>query len=88
MGGEQKNPTYQDVIYRNTGHLETVKVKYDSSKVSYETLARNFFEIHNPFQENGQGPDIGGQYLSAIFINSESERNIIEKLIFILNEKK
>lgn len=87
MGGKQENPTYQDVIYRNTGHLETVRVEYDSSKVSYETLARKFFEIHDPFQINGQGPDIGEQYISAIFINSKLERAIIEKLILILNDK-
>jgi len=59
MGGNMRNPSYKDVIYKNTGHLETVEVVYDPAKVSYETLAKTFFEIHDPTQTNGQGPDIG-----------------------------
>jgi len=87
MGGTQKNPAYYDVIRKNTGHLETVEVVYDSSKVSYETLAKAFFEIHDPTQTNGQGPDIGSQYLSAIFVSNEKEKKTIIKLIHILEKK-
>lgn len=81
MGGHVKNPTYYDVVYSNTGHFETVEVIYDRSKISYEEIAKTFFEIHDPTQINGQGPDIGAQYLSAVFVNSEEEKNIIVKLI-------
>ncbi|RZN69997.1 MAG: bifunctional methionine sulfoxide reductase B/A protein [Candidatus Methanolliviera hydrocarbonicum] len=87
MGGTQENPSYQDVCYKNTGHLEVVEVTYNPSKVSYETLAKLFFEIHDPEQANGQGPDIGEQYTSAIFYNNDSEKEIAEKLIEILETK-
>ena len=87
MGGSVKNPSYYDVIRKNTGHLETVEVIYDATKVSYETLAKAFFEIHDPTQTNGQGPDIGTQYLSAIFVDNDEERKTVEKLIKILEEK-
>ena len=87
MGGHKENPTYQDVCYTNTGHLEVVEVTYDPEKIDYETLAKHFFEIHNPTQTNGQGPDIGEQYLSAVFYNDEEEKKIVEKLIAILESK-
>ena len=87
MGGTQKNPAYYDVVRKNTGHLETVEVIYDSTVVNYETLAKAFFEIHDPTQTNGQGPDIGSQYLSAIFVSNEEERKIVKKLIHILEKK-
>ncbi len=87
MGGKQKNPSYYDVVRNNTGHLETVEVVYDSKIVSYETLAKAFFEIHDPTQTNGQGPDIGSQYLSAVFVKNEKERKTIQKLIEILEAK-
>ncbi len=81
MGGHVKNPSYYEVVRSDTGHLETVEVIYDKNKISYEELAKTFFEIHDPTQTNGQGPDIGKQYLSAIFITSEEERKIVTKLI-------
>jgi len=87
MGGHVKNPGYYDVIRKKTGHLETVEVLYDPSKVSYETLAKTFFEIHDPTQKNGQGPDIGSQYLSAVFVNNAQEKKTVNKLIHILEGK-
>jgi len=87
MGGHKPNPTYQDVCYTDTGHLEVVEVTYDPTKVDFETLAKLFFEIHDPTQANGQGPDIGSQYLSAIFYNDEKEKETAQKLIGILKEK-
>lgn len=87
MGGHVKNPGYYDVIKHKTGHLETVEVIYDPSRVSYEALAKMFFEIHDPTQTDGQGPDIGNQYLSAIFVSNNEERNAVNKLIKILEDK-
>ena len=87
MGGRKLNPTYEEVKTGRTGHLETVEVTYDPQMVSYEELARFFFEIHDPTQEDGQGPDIGDQYKSAIFYNDEEEKKIAEKLIKILKDK-
>ena len=87
MGGHKKNPSYQDVSYTDTGHVETVEVVYDPTKISYETIAKNFFEIHDFTQRNGQGPDIGSQYLSVIFYSDETERRTAQKLIGILSQK-
>jgi len=87
MGGTLKNPSYRDVVKGDTGHLEIVKVTYDSTKVSYESLAKLFFEIHDPTQTNGQGPDIGSQYLSAVFTSTDKEQKTINKLIDILQTK-
>jgi len=87
MGGDTPNPTYQDVCSKTTGHLEVVEVSYDTSKVDFETLARLFFEIHDPTQTNGQGPDIGPQYLSAIFYTNEKQKQIAQKLIDTLKSK-
>jgi len=87
MGGHTKDPSYQDVSYTDTGHVETVEVVYDPKKISYETLARNFFEIHDFTQSNGQGPDIGSQYLSVIFYSDVDENRVAHRLIDILSEK-
>ncbi len=87
MGGSLQNPNYQDVKTGKTGHYETVEVTYDPEKVSYEELAKLFFEIHDPTQPDGQGPDIGEQYKSVIFYNDEEEKKIAEKLIGILRTK-
>lgn len=86
-GGQVENPSYQEVCRGNTGHLECCEVIYNPNHLSFETLCKLFFETHDFSQTNGQGPDIGPQYLSAIFVNSESERNIAEKLIIQLKEK-
>ena len=87
MGGHIENPSYQMVCTGFSGHLEVVEVTYDETIVSFETLAKLFFEIHNFTQTNGQGPDIGSQYLSAIFYVDDEQKNISEKLIKELSEK-
>lgn len=81
MGGKIKNPTYAQVLSHSTGHLESVEVIYNPKIITYETLTKAFFEIHDPTQRNGQGPDIGEQYLSAIFVANEHERKTARELI-------
>ena len=87
MGGHMANPDYRSVCSGTTGHLEVVKIEYDSSIVSYEELLKLFFEIHDFTQTNGQGPDIGSQYLSAIYYEDESEKEMIENIIKELTNK-
>ena len=87
MGGDIENPTYEIVCSGFSGHLEVVEVIFDENIVSYETLAKLFFEIHDFTQTNGQGPDIGTQYLSAIFYCDENQKNIAEELIEQLKKK-
>ena len=80
-GGHTANPSYQDVSYKNTGHYEAVEITYDPSIVNFETLAKTFFEVHDPTQKNGQGPDIGKQYRSAIFYQDKEQEAVSKKLI-------
>lgn len=80
-GGTTDAPTYKDVIYKSTGHLEVVRVRYHSKDVTYKTIAKTFFEIHDPTQTDGQGPDIGEQYRSAVFFTSEDQKGDAQELI-------
>ena len=86
-GGTKANPTYREVCSHTTGHVEAIKVTYDPTKTSYESMAKLFFEIHDPTQTNGQGPDLGPQYLSEVFYADENQKAIAEKLISILTAK-
>jgi peptide methionine sulfoxide reductase msrA/msrB len=87
MGGHTINPKYREICGKQTGHLETVEVTYDADVISFETLCKLFFETHDPEQTNGQGPDIGPQYLSAIFTNDTEEEQIVTGLIKELENK-
>ena len=87
MGGEHPNPTYEEVCTGGTGHAEAVRVFFDPELVSYETLATAFFEVHDPTQVGGQGPDIGPQYRSAVFVESEEQERTVRELIGILEGK-
>ncbi len=83
-GGGTENPSYRDVCSGETGHAEAVKVVFDPSLVSFEELARLFFEIHDPTTPNRQGVDLGSQYRSAFFWTREEQKQTVEKLIGIL----
>lgn len=86
MGGDKENPSYEEVCRRDTGHAEVVKVVFDPSKTTYEHVTRLFFEIHDPTQSDGQGPDIGEQYRSEVFYVSPQQKETAEKLIKLLRD--
>jgi peptide methionine sulfoxide reductase msrA/msrB len=86
-GGEVRNPSYEQVSTGKTGHAESIEVIFDQKKVSYEQLAKVFFETHDPTQIGGQGPDIGPQYRSEIFYLNQEQKLVAQKLIKILEEK-
>jgi len=79
-GGRTKNPTYEQVWHDNTGHAEATLIDFDPKKVSYETLIKQFFYMHDPTQLNRQGPDVGDEYRSAIFTMNNSQRAIAENI--------
>ncbi len=83
MGGHLENPNYASICTGTTGHLEIVKVEYDECQISFKELLKQFFEIHDFTQTNGQGSDIGSQYLSAIFYVDETQK---ENSLEIINE--
>jgi peptide-methionine (S)-S-oxide reductase len=73
-GGITPNPTYQEVCSHTTGHAEVCRVTFDPERVTYEQLLEVFWAMHDPTQMNRQGPDVGDQYRSAIFTESEEQR--------------
>lgn len=87
MGGHIEHPTYKQVCEGNTGHLEVTQVEYDSTHTTFGDLVKLFFETHDFTQTNGQGPDIGEQYLSCIFFSTPEEKAIAEEHIQLLTEK-
>ena len=86
-GGTTDFPTYEEVRSHHTSHLEAILVEYDSDIVSYTDLCKLFFEIHDPAQTDGQGPDIGSQYLSGAFYVDEAQHATINELTEILRNK-
>jgi peptide-methionine (S)-S-oxide reductase len=85
-GGTTANPTYQEVCSDRTGHAEAVQVSFDPLKISYREILEIFFSVHDPTTPNRQGADVGTQYRSAIFYNSDEQKDAAEQLIRELGE--
>jgi methionine-S-sulfoxide reductase len=87
MGGHIHNPGYRLVCTGTSGHIEVVEVTFDDEEVTYDELVRLFFNTHDCSQSNGQGPDIGSQYLSAIFYENKEHKEIALNVIEEINKK-
>jgi peptide-methionine (S)-S-oxide reductase len=78
MGGEVKNPTYEQICGGDSGHAEVVQVVFDPKKISTEKVISWFWDLHDPTTLNRQGNDSGTQYRSAIFYQSDDQRKVAE----------
>ena len=87
-GGNFENPTYKDVCAGTTGHAEVVEIVFDTKIITFSELLKHFWKIHNPCSLNRQGPDIGKQYRSAVFVTSSAQEDEVLKQKKIYNEKK
>jgi peptide methionine sulfoxide reductase msrA/msrB len=85
--GSTENPTYEEVCFRDTGHAETVHVKYDPDIISLTRLTEQFFKIINPLSLNKQGNDIGVQYRTGVYYTDETDKAVIQK-VFDAEQKK
>lgn len=86
-GGDEQLPAYADVRAHRTHHVEAVLVEYDADAVSYEALCKLFFEIHDPAQTDGVGPDRGPQYRSCIFCVDDEQHRVAEAVCDLLRQK-
>lgn len=85
--GWTENPSYEDVCRGDTGHAETVRVTYDPTVISLETLVEQLFEIIDPLNVNRQGNDVGDQYRTGVYFTDEADRAIIES-VFAAEQQK
>jgi peptide methionine sulfoxide reductase msrA/msrB len=79
-GGTLEHPTYEDVKTGATGHAESIEIRFDPRKISYEDILKYFFKLHDPTTKNQQGNDRGSQYRSAIFYHDEKQREVAENM--------
>ena len=79
--GRTENPSYEDVMYKDTGHAETVEVKYDSEKIDLVDILLYYFKAINPTTLNKQGNDVGSQYRSGIYYKDSSQKEIIDRVV-------
>ncbi|HSQ81482.1 MAG TPA: peptide-methionine (S)-S-oxide reductase MsrA [Casimicrobiaceae bacterium] len=80
-GGDLAAPTYEQVCRGDTGHAEVVRLRFDPAAISFPDLLRVFFTIHDPTTRNRQGNDVGTQYRSVIFCESDGQRRDAEAVI-------
>ena len=84
-GGEEANPSYELACSGQTGHIEVVEIKFNENIISYEEILAIFFASHDPTQTDGQGYDIGPQYMSVVFYQNKQQQQICQTLIDTMN---
>ncbi|WP_339837021.1 peptide-methionine (S)-S-oxide reductase MsrA [uncultured Flavobacterium sp.] len=87
-GGIIKNPSYREIGNGTTGHAEAIEITYDPKLVQYKDLLEIFFSSHNPTTLNRQGADVGTQYRSEIFYQSEAQKKEAEEYIELIEKEK
>ena len=86
-GGKTENPTYEEVTYGNTGHLEVIEIIYDKNKITFSELLDHFWINIDPFDKYGQFCDKGYSYRSAAFYQNQKQKKLIEESIIKLEKK-
>lgn len=86
-GGHLPDPSYRQVCAGTTGHAEVVRVTFDPSVISFRELLEIFFAVHDPTTLNRQGADVGSQYRSAIYAESDEQLETAKALIRSLDEE-
>jgi len=81
VGGETRNPGYEEVLTGKTGHAESVQVYYNPRVISFAQLTEAFFYAHDPTQLNRQGPDVGSGYRSVAFYRNSAEYKQLNEVI-------
>jgi peptide-methionine (S)-S-oxide reductase len=87
MGGQVKNPTYEQVSTGNTGHVEVIEVTFDPVRVGYDELLKVFWSNVDPTDPEGQFCDKGSQYLAGIFYVDETQKSAAEKSVADVEKK-
>src|SRR5437868_7256522 len=78
-GGNEDNPTYEQVSAGSTGHAEVVKIEFDPKIISFDDILDIFWTLHDPTTLNRQGNDVGAQYRSMVLYKDEDQKKIVEK---------
>jgi peptide-methionine (S)-S-oxide reductase len=88
IGGHISNPSYKQICAGDTGHAEAIQITFDADEISFDELLEIFFVSHDPTTPNRQGNDVGTQYRSAIFCQSEEQSRSAQNIIARLNAEK
>ena len=87
-GGENANPSYEDVSTGRSGYAEVVQITYDKNVTNLDEIFKVFFTVHDPTTLNRQGADVGTQYRSAIFFKNEIQKKVAQSVITAMKKAK
>ena len=86
-GGMSSDVTYEEVCTGNSGHAEVVRLTFDESKISFKKILDLFFKMHDPTQKDMQYPDVGTQYRSEIFFETDKQKQEASEILSEFNKK-